>query len=189
MGPCRERTLLVQGRPARPAVASRIIHLQTVRRIRTEQLLEPCFYSPVARCRCCTRAKERITTAKHPQLASNHCRAWHVNATGHVRSRCPRVSRNVVVIQRVQVGVRQVTPTSDVDVSVDDAKARSSQRSRHTQPAGVPGVEHWIVLPYLAKRWIYRSCGVTANQVDLPVEITRAHEGAHIGHRRSCTPG
>ncbi len=49
-------------------------------------------------------------------------------------------------------------------------------------------LSYWIILPYLAKGWIYIACGISTYQVDLPVEIARTHEGAHIRHRRSSAP-
>src|SRR5262249_14596505 len=163
--------------------------LQGVGRIRTQYSVEPCAYSPcLAPRRQCARTKERIATAKHPQLTADHCRAWNVNTTGHAGPRCPRVSYNVVVIQRVEVGVGQVAPTTYVDVPFDNAKPRSSQRRRHVHPAGIPRICNWIVLPYLTKGWIHIPCGITAYQVDLPVEVARTHEGAHIRHRRSRAP-
>jgi hypothetical protein len=73
-------------------------------------------------------------------------------------------------------------------VPVDNAKTGSSQRGRHAHPAGVKGVGYRIILPYLAKGWIYIASGISTYQVDLPVEIARTHEGTHIRHRRSSAP-
>src|SRR4029077_5621511 len=102
----------------------------------------------------------------------DHCRGGHVDSTGHISPRRPTVSRNVVVIQRVQIGVVEVASSSYVHVPVDYPKPRASQRGRHVHPAGVKGVGHWIILPYLPKGWIYVPGVVSAYQVDLPVEIT-----------------
>src|SRR6516225_12113860 len=124
MGPSRERALLIEARACRPTVASWIIHLQAVCCIRVQYAVEPCAYSRFAVHRRCDRTKERIATAKYPQLASDYCRPWHVNATGHTGPSGPRVRHYVVVIQRVEIGVSKVAPTGYVDVSVDNTKAR-----------------------------------------------------------------
>src|SRR6478735_10847831 len=71
---------------------------------------------------------------------------------------------------------------------VDNAKARTSQRGRHVHPAGVKGVGHWVILPYLSEGWIYVTSAITAYQVDLPIEITGCHKGTDIRHWRSSTP-
>ncbi len=190
MRPSWERALLDQARPAAPRVASRIIHLQGVGGIRTEQPPQPRSYSPlVARCRHCARTAERIATAKHPQLATDHRRAWHVHPRRHIGPRRPTVSRYVVIIQRVQIGVVEVAPTSYVHVPVDDPEARASKRRRHAHPAGVKGVGHWVVFPYLPKGWIYVPSVISTYQVDLPVKVARCHKRPHIRHRRSGTPG
>jgi len=73
-------------------------------------------------------------------------------------------------------------------VPVDNARTWSSQRGRHAHPAGVKGVEQWIILPYLPKGRIYIACGISTYQVDFPVKVARTHEGAHIRHRHSSTP-
>src|SRR5262245_29916764 len=174
MGSRRERALLVHARPARPAVASWIIHLHGVGGIRTQYPVEPCAYSRLAR-RQCARTKERIATAKHPQLAADYRRAGNVNSAQHIGPRCPRVSCNVVVIQRVQVGVSQVAPTSYVDVPVDNTIARASQCGRHRRTRSIPRICNWIILPYLTEGGIHIPSGISTYQVDLPVEVPRAH--------------
>src|SRR5882672_5177620 len=167
IGSSRERALLVQGRTVGPAVGSRIIHLQGVGGIRIEHPLQPCSYSRAARGRHCLRAGERIATAEDPQLARDHCRARHVGATGHIGPCRPRIGRNVVVIQRVEVRISEVTPTGYVYVPVDNARTWSSQRGRHAHPAGVKGVGYRVILPYLPKGRIHIAGGITAYQVNL----------------------
>ena len=189
MCPIRERTLQIQRRPVAPAVANRIIHLQGVCRIGSEQPLQPCSQSLLRGHRRCRRTVSKgIATAEDPQIATNHRRTRHVDPTGQIRPLRPRVGRNVVVIQRVQVRVIDVAATSHIHVPVDNPKARASQCSRHARPRCIEGVGHRIILPYLAKGRIDISCVISTDQVDLAVEIARSHEGAHIRHRCPSAP-
>ena len=126
MRPSWERTLLDKARPAGPAVGSRIIQLQGIRGIRIEHPLEPCSYSLAARGRRCAWAGEGIATAKYPQFP----RSLPTPARSPHWAYCPRrptVSRYVVIIQRVQIGVVDVASTSYVHVPVDDPEPRPSQ--------------------------------------------------------------
>ena len=129
---------------------------------------EPC---PRGRRRCRRTSRERIATAECPQLAADHSRARHVDPRRQIRSLRPRVRSNIVIIQRVQVGVIKVASTSYVDVPVDNAKAGSSHRDRHARSRCVPGVGYRVILPYLAKRWIHISGRISAYQIDLAVLV------------------
>ena len=177
----RERALLVQSRPAGPRVGSRVVDLQDVGGVRPPHSYGVGFNRD-------GRTEEGIAAAEYPQLACDHGRAWRVDAGGQIGSLRPGVGRNVVVVQRVQVGATNVAPTSYVDVPVDDAKARPSHGDGHARTAGVPGVEHRIVLPYLTKGWIHVTGRISTDHVDFAVIVARTHKCSHVRHRRPGAP-
>ena len=182
--------MLVQRRTAGPTVAHRIIDLQHVCCVGTEYSLQPrCYSFPRRRRRCRRSSRKGIASGKYPQLTADYSRPGNVDSGRQIGSRCPTVSRNVVVIQRVEIRVIDVAATSDVDVSVDDAEARSSQRGRHAGAASIPRIRNRIILPHLPKGGIHVASAISTYQVDLPVEVSRTHEGSYIRHRRSSAPG
>jgi hypothetical protein len=172
ISPRREPAQLAQVRPDAPRIRTWIIHLQRGRSIRIERPLEQRSYSSlVPRYRHCPGTAERKASAKDPQLARYHRRPRRVDAQGQSGLRRPGVSRYVVVIQRIQGPENEVAPPGYVHVPIDYPKSRASQRNRHAHPAGVPRVEHWIILPYLPKAQVWTIRATSTYKVDLPVEV------------------
>src|SRR4029077_11781904 len=158
----QKREAEIHVRPAAPRIGSRVIDLQDV---------------------C---GEEGIATAEYPQLVFDDRRTWHVSAGEEIGSLRPNVCRDVVVVQCAKVGTTAVASTGYVNVPVDNAKARSSHGDRHARAAGVPGVEHWVILPYLAEPNI--TDAISTYQVDLAVVVARTHKGSHGRHGRSGGP-
>ena len=74
-------------------------------------------------------------------------------------------------------------------MTVDHARACTAE-ARRRRYAGLSGegVGDRVILPRLEERRADVTRGITTHQVDLPVKVTRCHEGAHIRHRRPGAP-